>query len=218
VVFHYEVFIIKKKRDFMARRTLHHLDERICKRVIYYGAKKGIESISTKRIASDLHISEPTIYVHFKNKDVLLLTCYQNITDSLNRLLAKNLYGPYKSKKEELLQDINKIYHFLFEDIFSHREETIFLFAYRRYSLVPFETPLVTSLIDFVGSFDPEWAHLLAKELLGKNNFLLLAPLEIYAYEIAKGKIPLNEKTIAYMQKTLFCSFSKASLASLSLE
>ena len=70
----------------MARRNLRNLDERILKRTIHYGAVDGAGNISTKRIAKDLRVTEPTIYVHFKTKENLLLSafvyCIQNIYDA----------------------------------------------------------------------------------------------------------------------------------------
>lgn len=196
----------------MARRTLHHLDERICKRVIYYGAKKGIDSISTKRIASDLHISEPTIYIHFKSRADLLLATYQGIVDGLENLLENTIFNKYRGKKEELSKDLTKIYYSLFNDIYAHKDEVIFLFNYRRYASPSLSETMRKSFTAFISSFNPEISSRLEKEISGDNNFLLLAPLEIYAYEIAKVKIIVNDKSIAYMENILLSCFSKASL------
>lgn len=56
----------------MARRKLRNLDARILKKTIYYGALLGIDEISTKKIAEDIGITEPTIYVHFRTRANLL--------------------------------------------------------------------------------------------------------------------------------------------------
>lgn len=199
----------------MARRTLHHLDERICKRVIYYGANKGIESVSTKRIALDLHISEPTIYVHFKSKDDLLKSCYNQIANNLEAVLETSLYSKYRGKKAELEKDVTKIYEGLFKDIASHKEEVIFGFNYRRYSYTSVWPEVGKSFIAFIGSFDKKLADTINEELSGENNFLLLAPFEIFTYEIAKGKIRLTAGNVAYMQNVLGSTFSEASLSKL---
>lgn len=82
----------------MGRRTLKNLDNRILKRVIIYGSKNGIERISTKKIASDLGITEPTIYVHFETKNNLLKQAYLKAYD--------NVFAPI----EELVNhDIDKL-------------------------------------------------------------------------------------------------------------
>ncbi len=60
----------------MARRTLRNLDERILKKTVAFGAAKGAARVSTKKIASVLTITEPTIYVHFKTKVNLLYEAY----------------------------------------------------------------------------------------------------------------------------------------------
>ncbi len=60
----------------MARRTLRNLDERILKKAVAYGALRGVGRVSTKKIASDLKITEPTIYVHFGTKANLLYKAY----------------------------------------------------------------------------------------------------------------------------------------------
>jgi AcrR family transcriptional regulator len=88
----------------MARRNLRNIDERILTHVIEEGAKNGIERISTKKIAGLLRITEPTIYVHFKNKQNLLSEAYhkalitlfsvEGLIDSENfgEVITHNLY------------------------------------------------------------------------------------------------------------------------------
>jgi AcrR family transcriptional regulator len=72
----------------MARRNLRNIDQRIINRTIEEGAAKGIDGISTKKIASLLRITEPTIYVHFGTKDNLLKEAYKTAVATLYDIVA----------------------------------------------------------------------------------------------------------------------------------
>jgi AcrR family transcriptional regulator len=110
----------------MARRTLRNLDERILNQVIRYGAEEPIGDISTKKIASELRISEPTIYVHYKTKDNLLLQAYKKV--------AADLYDPKYDKAYEGKDDADT-FQTNFECLLLRSgekgEEVLFAFNYR---------------------------------------------------------------------------------------
>ncbi len=57
----------------MARRKLRNLDNRILKKIVAHGAEYGIDEISTKEVAEEIGITEPTIYVHFHTRNNVLL-------------------------------------------------------------------------------------------------------------------------------------------------
>lgn len=85
----------------MARRTLRALDNRIIKRTLIAGAKKGINNISTKEIASLLDITEPTIYVHYKTKENLLFCAYKEAVMEILGVNHSLLDALEKSKKTD---------------------------------------------------------------------------------------------------------------------
>lgn len=110
----------------MARRNLRNLDERIIKRTIHYGAVNGIENISTKKIANDLRITEPTIYVHFKTKENLLLSAFQKI--------IQNIYGMPEVKTltaDELVESFIPGFQGILQRARENSEEVIYAFNYR---------------------------------------------------------------------------------------
>ena len=60
------------------------IDERIIEMTISSGAEDGLDRISTKEMAAELGISEPTIYVHFSTKANLLRSAYLHALDDLS--------------------------------------------------------------------------------------------------------------------------------------
>lgn len=74
----------------MARRKLRNLDNRILKKVVAHGAKYGIDEISTKVIAEEIGITEPTIYVHFHTRSNLLLVANEYAVKELASAYAEN--------------------------------------------------------------------------------------------------------------------------------
>ncbi len=67
----------------MARRKLRNLDNRILKKTVIHGAEFGIDEISTKKIAEEIGITEPTIYVHFNTRNNLLLLANEYAIEKL---------------------------------------------------------------------------------------------------------------------------------------
>lgn len=85
----------------MARRTLRALDKRIKKKIIEQSLHYSINDISTKTVARSLKISEPTIYIHFKNKSNLLREAYLFAKEEVEKEENK-LFSAYKeSEKKE---------------------------------------------------------------------------------------------------------------------
>lgn len=80
----------------MARRKLRNLDNRILRKVVAHGAALGIDEISTKKIAEEIGITEPTIYVHFQTRVNLLF--------SANEFAIKELLSGFGNDDATLLQ------------------------------------------------------------------------------------------------------------------
>jgi len=107
----------------MARRNLRNIDQRILHRIIAEGAAKGIEGISTKKIASLLRISEPTIYIHFQTKENLLKEAYQSALETL--FLSADF-----SSSEDLDVLIPRVFVSLGQQAQVHPDEARYVFAY----------------------------------------------------------------------------------------
>lgn len=167
----------------MARRTLRNLDERIIKLTIHYGAIGGIEGIQTKRMAKDLGITEPTIYVHFKTKENLLFEAYKNA--------LATIYGAsaLKDPSEPLEETIISVLALSKE----HPEEAIYSFYYRHYSKRKELPPANEGAIRVI-------AEGLAKEKTTGQVSLIPTAMQVltfFTYRVAKG-VAAADKTTAH--------------------
>lgn len=121
----------------MARRTLKNLDNRILKKVIAHGADKGPEKISTKKIAMEIGITEPTIYVHFGTKNNLLREAYEKAFD--------NAYGGIHIS-EDPHKALASLGEYMERGVFqaiNHPEDVLYCFKYRNSTM-------------FMGPIDPD--------------------------------------------------------------
>ena len=107
----------------MARRKLRNLDARILKKTLYYGALLGIDKISTKKIAEDIGITEPTIYVHFRTRANLL---YEGYRTAIKQVFAEfaNENSPTETRFFHALQSAK-----------NNVEAAIYAYYYRQLNL-----------------------------------------------------------------------------------
>ncbi|MCI2111668.1 MAG: TetR/AcrR family transcriptional regulator [Bacilli bacterium] len=181
----------------MARRTLRNLDARIIKLTIHYGATNGIDNISTKRIAKDLKITEPTIYVHFKTKERLLLAAYKGILANIyaGRLLRD---VDEKNQSDYLQGELLRVLQL--SD--THREEVIYAFNYRNSShQKSFSSPEGDAYLNhFTKALlatiqDPDMADSVRKTLIP----VCYDVFELFAYKVAKGEVRADMLTVKIM-------------------
>jgi AcrR family transcriptional regulator len=163
----------------MARRTLLKLDERLLSWVISEGAAKGIEGISTSRIASQLRISEPTIFVHFGSKANLLFEADRSSLHTLySSLVPSSEENPRKNAIDALL--------FLAARAQENPKEAAYAYLYHTlYDLTSFEmeTQALIALFKTLKPFETN-----------TNTLLLLEDtLGDYAYRASQKKIGLDE-------------------------
>jgi AcrR family transcriptional regulator len=118
----------------MARRNLRNVDDRILCRTIVEGAENGVQGISTKKIASALRISEPTIYIHFKTKDNLINAAYQKAFSVVYGCVNIALNGVLEETLEKNVELILK-------NADEHRNEVIFVFHYQHLDTFKFANP-----------------------------------------------------------------------------
>lgn len=118
----------------MARRNLRNIDDRILYRTIAEGAENGIHGISTKKVASALRISEPTIYIHFKTKENLVSAAYQKA--------FSEVYGCVSIALDGNLEDtLEKSVELILKNAEEHRNEVIFVFHYQHLDTFKFANP-----------------------------------------------------------------------------
>jgi AcrR family transcriptional regulator len=174
----------------MARRNLRNLDERILKRTIHYGAVDGAGNISTKRIAKDLRVTEPTIYVHFKTKENLLLSafnyCIQDLYDLDYIKKAGEVQNP-DHLDEELLRLLQKGKE--------NDEEIVYAFNYRHSTFyAPTNSEEGKAYMDLfkkiIRSYvnDPDMTEKTTTTLVG----VCLEIVDLFIYKAAKGEIEPN--------------------------
>jgi len=177
----------------MARSNLRNLDERILKRTIHYGAVDGAGNISTKRIAKDLRVTEPTIYVHFKTKENLLLSafvyCIQDIYDEeyiKKATIAENA----EHLDEELLRLLQKGK--------DNSEEIVYAFNYRHsVYYAPTESEESKTYLDLFHKLvrayvnDPDMTEKTTATLVN----VCLEIVDLFIYKAAKGEIEPNPVT-----------------------
>ena len=173
--------------NHMARRTLRNLDERILKWTIHYGAIDGISNVSTKRIAKDLRITEPTIYVHFKTKGNLLYEAYKRVVETV--------YDFKDFSKEDPKQFTNDLEHELLrllEKAALKKEEVVFAFNYRNSpNYKTYNTPGSELYLQHFSEVlvsaihDPEMTEAIKKTLIP----VALEIFNLFTFKVAKGEM-----------------------------
>lgn len=141
----------------MARRNLRNLDERILKKVVHYGAERGLSHVSTKKIAIDLKITEPTIYVHFSTKVNLLYEAYLYAFSKIYEEIAGDPRGYMEGKLSDFLKKAAE-----------NPEAAAYIEGYRNYLKTIFDET------------HPDPMHKLAKDYIasfGKNSDWILPVL-----------------------------------------
>ncbi|MCR4561648.1 MAG: TetR/AcrR family transcriptional regulator [Bacilli bacterium] len=102
------------------------MDERIIRTVIQLGMTDGVQKISTKKVASILRITEPTIYVHFKTKENLLKTAYEKAYNNVYGNISSILDDESLTFEEKLLKIIEQA----IEGAAKQPESAVFYFRY----------------------------------------------------------------------------------------
>jgi AcrR family transcriptional regulator len=181
----------------MARRNLRNVDERILLRVIHEGSVNGVNNVSTKKIASALRITEPTIYVHFQNKDNLTFEAYK-------KALAA-LYGGTGLRKDEDLQSaLERNILILLQSAKVHPEETIYVFNYHHlpgfHSGDPKKSEAGSVFYEALASLwnkgnDAETNALIDQQVYDYAFELM----DLFAYEAALGVIADDEMTAKFV-------------------
>jgi len=189
----------------MGRRKLIHVEDRIIKRVIFYGGKFGIAAISTKKIASDLRISEPTIYVHFKTKENLLKAAYASIM-SATYATEKKVFEPLIGKREAFQEKFMDILLSLLEASKKNKGLVVFAFEYRHSASGDTKGEGTRKESEFMHSFFSSLTKdsdiRLPRMMEDKIITLAIDTIELYCYEVAVGieePTPMTAKIMGSM-------------------
>ncbi len=75
----------------------------------------GLHGVSMKMIAEEADIAAGTIYVHFKNKEVMLASLFSNITNEINHLVEE-LYRPDEPFKDNFIRIWSEVLKAYIED------------------------------------------------------------------------------------------------------
>lgn len=192
----------------MARRNLRNVDQRIINRTIEEGAAKGIDGISTKKIASLLRITEPTIYVHFGTKDNLLKEAYKTAVATLYDIVGL-------SADDDLNVIAPHNFTIIAKQAQTHRNEVIYVFNYRHtpgfIEFTQAKTPQGEAIFEALRS---TWHHGNNLEnpapfCLYIDNQLYLYVLETisgFVYSVAKNELPADETTAKFFSALLLSS------------
>jgi AcrR family transcriptional regulator len=192
----------------MARRNLRNIDQRIINRAIEEGAAKGIDGISTKKIASLLRITEPTIYVHFGTKDNLLKEAYQTAVATLYDIVGL-------SADDNL--DVTAPHNFMIvaKQAQTHRNEVIYVFNYRHtpgfIEFMTTKTPQGEAIFEALRS---AWHHGNSQDnpapfcpyIDNQLYYYVLETISGFVYAIAKNELPADETTAKFFSALLLSS------------
>jgi len=107
----------------MSRRLLDKdFDEEVLGRCLEESYHYGLERISTKRIAASLGVSEPVIFLHFKDKKNLLsqafLRAWRPFDDFERIPVFVYLLGVDETQKQEIFSQVKKALRYKKEFIF----------------------------------------------------------------------------------------------------
>lgn len=109
--------------------------EMIIEATISYVATYGLENISTKKIASSIHISEGTIFNNFSTKRILLVSCLNYIDGKIDAELKQAPSYGLNLKKH-----MKAMWYSYFHFLASHRDYTKFYIQFRQSSYYDEET------------------------------------------------------------------------------
>jgi AcrR family transcriptional regulator len=194
----------------MARRNLRNLDQRILLRTIFEGGKYGIDSISGKRIAAFLRITEPTIYVHFQSKKNLLAKAYQ--------LAVAHLYGSLEAEECDNLEEfLSDDLIFIAQQAKKYPNDVLYVFGYRHLPDAvigsPVDTPKGQNLYNAIRN---SWHH--GNGVAPSSSFCpyidqqlflyAIQTIDDYAFGIAKGEIDENPATAKFLAALLISSLA----------
>ena len=65
-------------------RNFKATEDKILETAICFGARFGLDSLSTLKMSKKLGISEGNIFFHFKTKDSLVAACFKRIKEKIN--------------------------------------------------------------------------------------------------------------------------------------
>lgn len=109
----------------MGRRTLIDIDNKILNAVMAQSYRHGIESISTKEIASKLGVSEIVIFSRYKTKAGLLESTFVKAWNTIPHVFSFPMSESIEDKKKAFLAFQKEV-----KESFSYKKELVYVLQY----------------------------------------------------------------------------------------
>ncbi len=181
-------------------------EEMIIKGAIKCVSEYGLSKTRTQIIAEKSGLSEAMIYKLFGSKDTLLRICFETVD---KRIAA--LFNGMQISEEQIKKNPEEVVFILWSTYFkwliSHKEETLFYFAYRMAAFFPQyertrEAPWFGDFVAIFSIFDKEYE--LYKKISPSVLWThILTVTQLYAKLAIEGSVPSDDAAIQSIFKML---------------
>jgi AcrR family transcriptional regulator len=157
------------KGIFMAR--IIDKDEKRCSialSAIKLFCEKGIQQTSITEIAKSAEVAKGTIYLYFKNKDEIVFTIWDILSEQHKEFFQKNITEDM-SAREKILQYLN--FNDFQDDV--DKEKVLKLFQHFVSSMLIDETKLYTEYFESFFQRDYDFIYLYLNEGVEKGEFII---------------------------------------------
>ena len=130
--------------------------------------EKGIQQTSITEIAKSAEVAKGTIYLYFKNKEEIVFTIWDILSEQHHEFFQKNI-TENMSAKEKILEYLN--FNEFKEDV--DKEQVLKLFQHFVSSMLIYETKLYTEYFENFFQRDYDFIYLYLNEGVEKGEFII---------------------------------------------
>ena len=130
--------------------------------------EKGIQQTSITEIAKSAEVAKGTIYLYFKNKEEIVFTIWDILSEQHHEFFQKNI-TENMSAKEKILEYLN--FNEFKEDV--DKEQVLKLFQHFVSSMLIYETKLYTEYFESFFQRDYDFIYLYLNEGVEKGEFII---------------------------------------------
>ena len=130
--------------------------------------EKGIQQTSIDEIAKSAEVAKGTIYLYFKNKEEIVFTIWDILSEQHHEFFQKNI-TENMSAKEKILEYLN--FNEFKEDV--DKEQVLKLFQHFVSSMLIYETKLYTEYFENFFQRDYDFIYLYLNEGVEKGEFII---------------------------------------------
>jgi AcrR family transcriptional regulator len=130
--------------------------------------EKGIQQTSITEIAKSAEVAKGTIYLYFKNKEEIVFTIWDILSEQHHEFFQKNI-TENMSAKEKILEYLN--FNEFKEDV--DKEQVLKLFQHFVSSMLIDETKLYTEYFESFFQRDYDFIYLYLNEGVEKGEFII---------------------------------------------